>query len=242
MSSFLHEMARSADILECVVSIQSHSGDLNIFDQFDKTPLMILVHRRCKTLDIARKIVHLCITHGADINVHKGDGRTALYYSIEARNRYFVLALLESHALIHIVVDSSYTLMHKAVLCGCKDIMVLVFDYSPPSILEKRDLWNGNTFLHDLIQQGHEDVLHYALRSDKVNYAIRVCDGRGRTPLMCAALQPTPSTALIVSLMSRCNSLTYIHTVGNIKHDERDEKLLLAKQVIMREITKNAQL
>lgn len=242
MSTFLHDIVRSADILECVVAIQSNSDELNSFDQFGKTPLMILVNRRCKTLDIARKIVHLCLGLGADVNIHKEDGRTALYYAVEARNRYFVVALLEVHPYVGMLIDSSYTIMHKAVLCGCPDIIVLIFDHCSTAILEKRDLYNGNTFLHDLVQQRQYSVLHHVLRSDKINYAVRVCDARGRTPLMCAALQPNPSTAVIVSLMSRCDSLTYVHTVGDIKHDERDEKLLLAKNVVVREITKNSQL
>jgi ankyrin repeat protein len=242
MSMFLHEIVRSADILECVVSIQTHPHELNVFDQFDKTPLMILVNRRCKTLDIARKIVRLCVTMGADINLHRGDGKTVLYYAIEARSRYFVAAILEMSPRLNLIVDSSYTFMHKAVLCGSPDIIVLIFDHSSTAILEKRDLYNGNTFLHDLIQQRQEAVLHHVLRSDKVDYAVRICDNRGRTPLMCAALQPNPSTAIIVSLMSRCESLTYVHAVSDIKSDERDEKLLLAKQVISREITKNSQL
>lgn len=235
----LRQVIRTGNKNEIMSAIQTLTEDVNAVDRFNMTPLMLLSSRKYIKLESAQELIGALIEKGADVDYQVKEGCTALYYAIEERSYHAVVALLEHRPRTDYLVDMSYTIVHKAVLCRQPEIFKVVFDYCSMEVLRLRDLLTGNTFLHELVEQRHafKSVLAHVITSDKCERVLEVCDGNNQTPLMKAALQRRRSGPLIMLLYAHTDRLTRTLSVDD--HGS-DLKFLMAQAIVRRETTKSS--
>lgn len=153
--TLLHSILRGNDTLDALTAIYALSQYINDFDAHGMTPLMLLARRRFTNVKTARTFIKACVDVGAAVDLHTGDNRTALYYAVQAGMPMNVDVLLDFCPRLDLVVDGSYSIVHKAVLVGVHETIVLLAEAAPNRVLRMRDAVTGDTILHELIDCPH---------------------------------------------------------------------------------------
>lgn len=179
----LHDILRGDNPQKAINALQNLSTFINTPDERGHTPMVILARRDYGNFDTARRFFKTCVEMGGDIDQHNGDNRTPLYHAVEVASRFAVKAILEHHPRLDLIVDGSYSLLHKAVLVGDSSVIRLLCKHCPAHVLRKRDRITGDTFFHDMIDRPVMNALltNLARRGD-LDAVIEVPNYAGETP------------------------------------------------------------
>lgn len=236
----IHQIVRTGKKKDIAIALYTFANELNTVDSAGLTPLMILASRPYVKLESAQQLINIAIENGADINLNPVRGRTALYYAVERQSYHAVIALLQHSPRVDFLTDMSYSIMHKAVLCGNMDIVHALFTYCDEETLLFRDLITGNTFLHELVHYRRifRDILEEVITSTKCDRVVHICNKASESPLMTAALQARRSGNLIFLLHSRTQKLTSALSLHDFNANPR---FLLAQAIVRQEVIKRSQ-
>lgn len=182
--STLHSILCDNDPQEALIALETLPEYINTFDVRGYTPLILLSRRRYRSAHAARTFIDACVRAGADVNLHRGDNRTALYHAIEIRSVFAVDALLRHNSRLDLRVDGTYSLLHKAILVGVSVIVHLLCAAASPEVLKSRDRVTGDTFFHELIDRKALTPLLLQLADDGLlDSVMRTPNYAGETPM-----------------------------------------------------------
>lgn len=195
--SLLHDILRCDNPHKALCALESLSAFINTFDEHGCTPMVLLARREYGNADTARRFFTTCVAMGGDVDQHRGDNRTPLYHAIDAASVFAVTAILEHRPRLDLLVDGSYSLLHKAVLVGRFDVIRLLCKHCPAHVLRMRDRVTGDTFFHDMIDRPvMSSLLARLARRGDLDAVVEVPNYAGETPFS-RANRRRNSTAMI---------------------------------------------
>ncbi len=183
--SLLHDILRTNDAQGALIAIRSMPQYINVVDERGHTPLMLLARRQYTNMGTAAKFINTCLKFGAELNLHTGDNRTALYHAIDTASLFAVRALLRHGPRLDLFVDGGYSLLTKSVLIGDPRIVFAVHKHCARRELRMRDQVTGDTYLHEMLDRPEMgDLLLRLASTHAVGDEAFMANRDGEVPLM----------------------------------------------------------
>ncbi len=183
----LHRAARATPAnLELINLLIEKKVDVNVQDNSGVTALHSVARRA------QREAVALLIAQGAELNVKDNTGNTPLFYAavswpfgykVKPENQEVVRLLVEKGALPPTTGEEAYRLLHRAALCGYKELAERMIELGVE--LMKKDP-NEGTLLHSSAAGGLSGTVDMLI---KKGFGVNVRNRYGLTPLHLAAIK-----------------------------------------------------
>ena len=192
----MHLLADSGDDPRVLELFLQHGADINIKDEYDETPLHILLWRR----EVPLKLVEAFVQNGADVNA-ENDQSVRPLQSASLYGELGSLKILLEYADVAEINDPDHfgdTALHEAAMGGHADCIRFLLESGADASLTNKI---QQTALHQAAERGHAECVrvflaHASHPSHKLD--INAVDRHNRTPFFLACQSLDEATALLL--------------------------------------------